>query len=373
MHVVIAANHSHPHIGGTEKVIQQIGRCIVENGHKCTILSRSVGNQRLEHQGVRIAQCSPTFALFFKQIQSMKADYLFIYSDSFKYWPDILDASFTMPCRVGIALVGMNNMGKNLNKVKRLVDNQDHFDVITHSNNYKDYVLCSERGLTPIVIPNGVDLDEFEYPIDFRSKYKIKTPRLIVCVSNYFPGKGQEYLAKVIERLAGRRYDFTLAMVFSGVNFPYASRLERDNKRAMEKLKCPVRFLKDIPREDVIGAFCSADVFAFPSQKEVAPIVVMEAMAARTPWIAMPVGNVPQLSGGFMIPYPAMGEYGCSYDETSYATFVDHLDRLLNDEDERNQLGEAGRKQIEEEYDWEKLGQKYVDLFSRVNNEQSSI
>ena len=58
---------------------------------------------------------------------------------------------------------------------------------------YQDYDFAQLHGFNNgVVIPNGVDHEEFSQPplLNFRNKYKIKTKYFGVCVANYFIDKG---------------------------------------------------------------------------------------------------------------------------------------------------------------------------------------
>ena len=261
----------------------------------------------------------------------------------------------------------MNHMRENASSRKAFFSQKEKIGVITHSDSYADYKTCQDAGIEPAVIANGVSLREFEdCEIDFRKKYAIETPGLVVCVSNFFPGKGQDHLVKALDRLSKRREDFSAVFVSTRVNFPYAQTISANVQRSLSRLRTSSRFLVDIPRSDVVAAFRAATVFAFPSQKEVAPIVVLESMAASAPWIAMPVGDVATLPGGRLVPFRGYDPRGyLVWREESYATFVDHIDNLLEDSAERESLGTAGRAFIEAERDWSKIVPRYESFFEQ--------
>ncbi len=366
MKLVTCSNHSWPHTGGTETVIQEISEGLTRQfDYDCHIVSRSVKQKFVEHNKIKIHRCESNADSFIKQIESLNPDCLFIYSDCFAYWPDIIDHSIS---NVAISLVGMNLMMSKRHIFSKFRKKYRQFKVITHSNNYQDYITCEEIGIPVTVIPNGVKLQDFsdeKLSGVFRKKYNITTKYIILCVSNFFPGKGQEYLVAVLDQLYKKITDFTVVFICSSVNFFPANNIRDRIRTVIKKKKFTFKFLCDIPRKDVELAFIDADIFAFPSQKEVAPIVILEAMASKTPWIAFPVGNVPLLEGGFMVPYRAKDKRGFTmFGKETHDCFVQHLYNLLTDEEMRISKGIAGQEMIKESFSWDYIVPKYHKLFS---------
>lgn len=370
MKLVICCNHSWPHCGGSEKVTQQIAESLTSGyNYDVTILSRSI-EHRTRNNGVLYDPCARDASDFIRQLKKISPNHTFVYSDYFNYWNDLLRHLDFIPGDKSIALVGMNKMLNRSGGLNGFISASDKFSIITHSDSYIDYTTCVNKGLSPIVIPNGVDLKEFDsVNVDFREKYNIETSKIILCVSNFFPGKGQEHLLKVLKSLRDKRDDFTAVFISTKVNFVYAQLLARNIETDLRKQKFASKFLTDIPRQDVVAAFKSANVFAFPSQKEVAPLVVLESMASGLPWVAMKVGHISTLAGGKTISSPGPNVRGfLIYDKHSYSDFVDYLDEILSSTDLQKEYGEAGRKMVEDQFDWSSIVEKYHKVFHRSSS-----
>lgn len=363
MRIAIACNHSWPHIGGSETVIHAIGSGLAKLGHDVFILSRTV-NKPQKHEGVHYKQVKQDFI---SQVNEFNLDNLFVYSDCFLYWPLLLKNIKQLNCRLSIALVGMNHMRESVSSRKIFSQNKDIIDVVTHSDNYLDYKTCIDIGIKPHVIPNGVDVNEFQNcSINIRDIHNIETPYLITCVSNFFPGKGQEHLAIALQRLAKQRQDFTVVFYSARVNLPYAVALSSNVERTLKRSSFKCLFLKDRPRQEVVSAFKNSDLFAFPSQKEVAPIVVLESMAAATPWVALPVGNIPEMPGGLLAPIRGHDPRGyAKWGEETYDTFVGHMNTLLSNKDKNFELSQEGFEYIDKHRDWKKIIPLYEKLFKK--------
>lgn len=367
MRIALCSNYSHPNVGGSEKVILQISESMVlKYGHTVRVFSLNVKNS-IEYNGVSYCSCN-SFPNLLHSLIKFQPDHTLVYSDCFVYWDEFVKHSHEVPGRKSIALVGMNHMRSKLGSLIRFREKLNQFTVITHSNIYDDYITCSCNNIPVTVIPNGIGLREFDNNTsDFRKKYSVSDKHIILCVSNYFPGKGQEYLTPIYLKLKEKRSDWVAVMISSTVNFGFAGILEKNVKNSMSIAKIPVKFFKDLPREDVVGAFKQASVFAFPSQKEVAPIVVIEAQACCLPWVSMPVGNVRDLRGGVVAPYSVRNHLGfikCTGETQQF--FVNKIDELISNEEKRVLLGGAGRKQIVEDYNWDKIADKYNEVFSNA-------
>ncbi len=337
---------------------------MVKFGHSVATISFSL-KENFEENGVQYKRCPRDFKDFQRLIEKRKYDQIFVYSDFFNHWGDILKFSEQMFVKKSISLVGMNRMYGNNGLLKLFKNKKDQFKVMTHSDNYQDFVRCEELKIPVTVIPNGVNFDEFkDCKFDFRKKYKLEDRKIILCVSNFFPGKGQEHFIKVLAELKKKRNDFIAVFISATVNFFLAQALSRQYQMELKKLKIPHLFLVDIPREHTISAFLQSDLFAFPSEKEVAPIVILEAMAARLPWIAMPVGNTSQLKGGLLVPYQAKNKDGFyMYNRLSYEVFLQHINDLLNDNIRRKFIGSEGYDDAYANYNWETIAEKYRTFF----------
>lgn len=366
MRLVVGVNHAAPHhVGGSEKVVQQIVESMsIDYGIDCHVLSKFAKGKTV-HNGVTVEKTRDGDAAFLSQIKNLKPDHVHVYSDSFVYWPTILRHSTEIAAQKSVALVGMNCMRGHPDLARLFKNKQDEFTAITHSSNYLDYQTCESLGIKPVVIPNAINLDEFaDQGFSFRDKYRIQTEKIILCVSNFFPGKAQEHLDHILRKLAERRKDFTAVFICSTVNYQPANALRIKHSQMLSKNPYPNRLLVDISRQDTIQAFREANVFAFPSQVEVAPLVVLESMAVGLPWVALNVGNVPTLSGGLVVSGETRSRGLWQYNSRMYKEFTDNLDAILSDSELHQKMSKAGKDRILAEYDWKQIRRQYYKVFT---------
>jgi glycosyltransferase involved in cell wall biosynthesis len=94
---------------------------------------------------------------------------------------------------------------------------------------------------------------------------------------------------------------------------------------------------------ELVELFQQADVFCLPTYGDSNPWVLLEAMASGTPAISTSVGAIPELLGH--------GTAGVIVQPGDVEMLGRALDRLLEGESERRELGEAGRARCERFYD----------------------
>jgi len=368
MKLIVCTNFAQPfHTGGAERIVQQITEYIASKGNLCTVFCQH-GSYSAYHNGVKVVPVgSLNEQQFMELLISEAADHIMVYSDWFFMWPAILKNLEKINSDKSIALVGMNRMRSELPQHKASAElfrrNYKHFKVLAHAESYIDAKTCKDWGIPVRIIHNSVDMNEFvKSDFDFKSHYGINTERMLLCVSNFFPGKGQEFLTPIIAKLNKKRKDFTFVFISSTLAFQPGNRL-----REMITHQCrglPVRFLNDIPRSHVVQSYFASDVFIFPSQQECGPIVLLEAMAAKRPWIALNVGHVADLKGGFCVDSALGPREMKKFDASVSLAFEKHIDELLSDKSLADSLGKDGYQNVLADYNWNEIREKYSDFFN---------
>jgi len=357
MKVLICCNHSYPQQGGSENVLYHLSRGLYNQYcDECLVMSTSVKRPFVDNS-VLYMPVQPNYDGFTGSIKTCKPDHVLIYGDLFLHWKNIVEKPNSIPFSKSIALVGANRTLSEPYFADLLKLHHNMFNVIVHSECYKDYEFCQEAGIPCHVIPNGVDLREFDADpqVDFREKYRIpKDGHLVLNVSNFFPGKGQEVLLDVLDKIPEVAKSIHLELVCSTVDMKEALKLEKYFKYlARTRKSCAsVKVLKDIPREDVVAGMKASDLFVFPSEKEVAPLVILESMAARLPYVSFDVGNVSMLQGGIVVS------------DASIEEFAKAVSRVLSDKDDGlvANLVKEGRDEIEKKYNWDVVVPQYKSL-----------
>lgn len=123
---------------------------------------------------------------------------------------------------------------------------------------------------------------------------------VVLYVGNLLPVKGLEILIDALARLAGQGVAFTGIVIGQG---PLRSRLA--DQVARRGLRDRVKFLGPRPHEQLPDWYRAADLFVLPSYSEGVPVVLLEAAACGTPFVASRVGGIPEiahLNSGRLVP-----------------------------------------------------------------------
>jgi glycosyltransferase involved in cell wall biosynthesis len=353
-----------PHVGGAQLVVQKISEGLVARGHEVAVATTRIPERSFsELNGVAIhefdvsgsaatgifGQDIPKYTRF---IQEFPCNIMMNYAA--QQWATDLAAAL-VPQLVGrvnvIAPCGYSALASQV--VVRNIDFLNYFrhflpaflpaydGVVYHSAMYQDFEYGTLLKLkTGAVIPNAVDETEFNAPpeVNFREKYGIKERFILLDVANFFEGKGQDDLIDAFRRL--NRPDTALVLI--GKSGETLSKM-REKAAGLK-----VYFLIDIPRSDTVSAYFSADLFVFSSKLEASPLVILEAKAARLPFVSTDVGNVREWRGGIICQADALDA---------------EVRRLLESPEERKRLGAEGWIEYRKQHTWSVILDRYESLY----------
>ena len=222
-------------------------------------------------------------------------------------------------------------------------------------NELKEYYNVPDDRI--VTIPNGINISRFtpsnrEMRAQVRRSLGISLEQpLILFVGSRFRIKGLKY---AIEALARMRTDAVLLIAGD------------DNERPFRKLAARLgvsdRVIFAGGRRDLPQVYAAADALLLPSLYETFALVCLEAMASGLPVVATPVGGIED--------YLIDGENGLHihHDPSEIAA---KMDRLLNDKFLQAKVIERGLATANE-YSWEKIATRYIDLFQELVNECSA-
>jgi len=131
------------------------------------------------------------------------------------------------------------------------------------------------------VVANVVDTDVFSPPPGARP-----AGQRLLNVAWLAEKKGHRYLLEALTELP----EATLDVVGDG-----ELRGELERLTARLRLESRVRFLGELPKQEVAELMRAADLFVLPSLAENLPVVLIEAQASGLPAVATRVGGVPEL------------------------------------------------------------------------------
>jgi len=211
---------------------------------------------------------------------------------------------------------------------------------------------CITRGVDTGLFRPAADLD------DLRRELGIgEGDTVVLYVGRLDLVKGVKYLLEAGARVLSTRENLKFLIVGDG-----------SLRQEYERFARP--FLPNIIftgwRDDIPRLMNIADIFVIPSLSEGAANVAMEASASGLPVIATGVGEVPRI-----VPDGVTGILTKPKDVNAMA---EAMEKLIDNPALARQMGAAGRKRMEEKYDWqivcemlEKAYQKVVNRFRRTN------
>ncbi len=190
-----------------------------------------------------------------------------------------------------------------------------------------------------VVIPNGVDLDEFT-PKGSVAKLDLPKP-IILAVSAFEPGKR---LDLTIRAVAGLKKG-SLLFIGSGID-------EKDLRVLGYQLLGKKRFqLMHVEYKDISKYYRAADIFTLPSWgNEAFGMVYLEAMACGLPVVAT----------DDELRREIVGEAGVLVDPTDTSSYTKALEKALE-----KKWGYIPRKQAEK-FGWEYIVLQYEKLFNEL-------
>jgi glycosyltransferase involved in cell wall biosynthesis len=214
-------------------------------------------------------------------------------------------------------------------------------------------------------IPNGVDFPRFQSARDnlqVRKAYDIsKDNFFILTVGRNDPKKGFDAIPSIAKLLKQRGVCFDWRIV--GMNTDELDPALRkagvsDSVHTLPEIGPSLSGdgsgkLPQIPGDDLIDLFQSADVFVFPSRLELFPQVVIQAMAAGLPVVttdAPGCGDVTEHNVSGLVASP-----------NDIERFADHISLMIDDQTLRNRLIEGGLHKARES-DWPRITSAYEDV-----------
>ncbi len=196
---------------------------------------------------------------------------------------------------------------------------------------------CSDAKVK--VIPNGIDTDQF--------KPGEKNKSILMC-SRIFQFKGFQY---AIEAIKSMELDWQVNIVGQG---PYLSEL----KRLAEDSKTPIKFWGwlDKSQPDFYELFKKSAIFIFPSEAENFPAVLLEAMSAGMAIITSTAGGCPEV----------VGKAGLLVEPRDTEGIRKMLLKLIESDQLRRQLGEAALERAQQQFNWKKIAEQYLNCYDEV-------
>jgi glycosyltransferase involved in cell wall biosynthesis len=204
------------------------------------------------------------------------------------------------------------------------------------------------------IIPGGIYLDNFPTEKKIRiinKKYKLKGKKVVLFSGKLTPQKGVFYLIEAAQDIKGDVY-----IIGDG---PERKNLED----LVYKFKLHnvhfLGYMGDDKKEELEEFYYRADVFIAPSVwDEPLGLVILEAMAAKTPVIATKKGGIPLAVkdgiNGFLIR------------AKNSRQIAEACNKLLENDELRKKIGNTARETVKKKFTWKKIAQKYIRIYRKA-------
>jgi glycosyltransferase involved in cell wall biosynthesis len=357
LRVVLTVERYAPAIGGAERVVQRLGEGLAQRGHDVLVVtsgrrsSERINEVRVERfevrgnaaRGIR-GDLGPVFELVDAFAPHVVVNYAAQtwHTDSFA---TLLDQA--RDYKLVLAPCGFSALDDPLyaGYFAQLGERLAHYDALVfHSAIYRDWEFATAAG-TPAalmhVIPNAADDPVLRHA-------HAGTETLFVTVGSHVRSKGHGEFIRAVGSIGRRLEARGLVVAPPRRGFDFARGCQPRCFLESLRPKRAIRFVDGRPAATVARVLSAADVFLFPSHVECAPVVILEAMAAGVPWVSYAVGNVRELAGGVVVD---------GFDE-----LVDAGTELARAPEERERLGEAGRRAWRDRHRWPEV----IDSYERL-------
>ena len=203
-----------------------------------------------------------------------------------------------------------------------------------------------------VIIPNGVDLEEFKPDKEKRRKiretYEIADDEVVLMFSGYeFRRKGLEYIIKALPLVKGK-----VKLLVVGKDDPNYYKELASKLGVMDK----TIFTGFVP--DISEYYAASDLFVFPTLYEPFGLVITEALASGLPVIVSEFAGATDIMNdeceGLLLKDP-----------TNPKEIAEKVNVLVEDENLRKQMSRNARKTVEK-YSWDEVARKILEIYEEV-------
>lgn len=232
-----------------------------------------------------------------------------------------------------------------IRKAKRIIPNS------AYTKEWSLKVFGTEFRKNMRVIPGGVNIARFR-PVSTKGidqQFNLKGKKVVLFAGKLTKYKGVKYLVKAAPKIHGE-------VLILG-NGPERKALEQMTK---EKKITNVHFLGHVGQqiELLVKLYSRADVFVAPSiWDEPLGLVILEAMACKTPVVVTRKGGIPLAV--------KEGKNGLFVKPRNSTDIIQKVNYLLDHDAKRIQMGEKAKEIATNKFSWELIAEKFINIYER--------
>lgn len=213
-----------------------------------------------------------------------------------------------------------------------------------------DYYLTSTKHSLGLLHQLGIPEDKSDYLYHgvntelFKPSEIERGKNTILFLSRIEPRKGLNILVEAMSLVKNPSILLIAGQAADDEYFKIVmKKAERENEKGFHKIE----YIGIPSDEEKIKLFQSVSLFVLPSIFEDYGIVNLEALACETPVISTKVGGVPEVVRD--------GENGYVVNPGNVKDLAYAIDKLLENEDLRRQMGKKGREIVIKDFSWKKI------------------
>ncbi len=391
--ILLCCEHYPPSIGGVQEVMRQIAERLVRAGVDVTVATSTHPERAIDtiRNGVHVLSfpikgnlvkgMTGSVQEYQTLLQEGNFDAILIKAAQQWTFDAAIDVLSSLKCRklfipCGFSSLSSNEYKEYYRQMPAWLDLFNH--LIFYSNEYQDINFARRQGLKNFsIIPNGVDEREFIDLNDHavRSRLGIDSSHdVLLSVGSQIAGKGHW---EVVRAFGKARLNRSATLIINA-NTPGQgiARIKRHIKHALSG-RWPLPLLAwwhgrqpdlkrviliDLPREELVNLYKTADLFVLASHVEYSPLVLFEAAAAATPFLSTNVGNAKEISEWLGAGKIIVDNKSLCYSDT-IKRLSNEMEVFLCNRTKLLKMGEFGRlKILTAGFTWEKIVERYRHL-----------
>ena len=236
--------------------------------------------------------------------------------------------------------------------ISRFLLNSNDCMVAVSKDLMDDLVAMGHKKEKMTVIPNGIDFDSFQHPVNInavREHLGLWAGDFVICaIGRLEEVKNQKFLLNSARVLLDKIPKLKVVLVGDG-----SQRVALERYAQEQGLEEKIIFLGY--RSDIIDILKVSDCLVNCSLFESFGLTIIEAMAAGVPVVATDVGGVREIvkdkQTGFLVPL------------NHQTSLVDAVMRVYRKEPQVHEMAEAARVMVQEKYSVEGMLQRYEGLY----------
>lgn len=223
------------------------------------------------------------------------------------------------------------------------------------------------------VIYNGINLKEYKVTQDTSTleKFNIDPNKpYVLFVGRITRQKGIIHLVNAIKYIDK---DTQIVLCAGAPDTPEIGKEMEESVAEVKKTRKNVIWIADmLPKPEVIQLYSHADVFCCPSIYEPFGIINLEAMACETAVVASAVGGIKEVvvhnETGILVPVKQQDSapFEPINPEQFSKDLAKGINTVISNETSRKAMEKAGRKRVEDVFDWSAIAKEVHQLYQSL-------